>query len=271
MDRATSVRHQLLFMVLLLTSILSTQSNAQEVTKPIKSEAQRVESQLRIDSLLNAIDTVAPKLSVVKDSLQVTDSIKALNKAQLDSINTPIDAVEETKELNENAIKEKWLPNPTKATWYAIVFPGGGQIYNKKYWKLPIFYGGFAGCIYALNWNNTMYKDYAQAYRDLMDGNPNTNSHLELFPPNVSIDDSRLQSILKNRKDRFRRYRDLSVIAFIGVYILSVIDAYVDAELSNFDITPDLSMRIEPTMINSTDYKSNNKNRSVGLQCKFTF
>ena len=90
----------------------------------------------------------------------------------------------------------------------------------------------------------------------------------------LTIDEGRLETILKNRKDKFRRYRDLSVIAFIGVYVLSIIDAYVDAELSNFDITPDLSMRIEPTIINNNTNTSNNnilQNNSVGLQCKFTF
>ena len=57
------------------------------------------------------------------------------------------------------------------ATWLALVIPGGGQIYNRKYWKLPIFYGGFAGCAYALTWNGKMYKDYSTAYKDAMNGN----------------------------------------------------------------------------------------------------
>ena len=116
-----------------------------------------------------------------------------------------------------------------------------------------------------------MYKDYAQAYRDLKDNNPNTNSYLELLPPNATIDKGRLESLLKNRKDRFRRYRDLSIIAFIGVYALSIIDAYVDAELSNFDISPDLSLRIEPTIIKSDNTNSSYKNNNVGLQCRLTF
>ena len=270
MNIVTSFTNHYLFLVVIIGSMFSYTSHAQEVGKPVKEgELSQIESQLKIDSLLSTIDTIAPTLSFKRDSLTVTDSIKALNKAQLDSLNAPIIATEDAQKIDKKAITKQWRPNPTRATWYGIIFPGGGQIYNRKYWKLPIFYGGFAGCIYALNWNDTMYKDYAQSYRDLMDGNPNTNSHLELFPPNANIDESRLQSILKNRKDRFRRYRDLSVIAFIGVYILSVIDAYVDAELSNFDITPDLSMRIEPTMINSVDTRS--KSKSVGLQCKFTF
>ena len=66
----------------------------------------------------------------------------------------------------------KWRPNPKRALWLAIVLPGAGQVYNRKYWKLPIFYGGFVGCIYAMTWNNQMYHDYAQAYIDIMDNDP---------------------------------------------------------------------------------------------------
>lgn len=69
----------------------------------------------------------------------------------------------------------------------------------------------------------------------------------------------------------FRRYRDLSIFAFIGVYLLSIVDAYVDAELSNFDISPDLSMKIEPVMMNDTNNKFQLNSKSVGLQCVLRF
>ena len=59
-----------------------------------------------------------------------------------------------------------WAPDPKRAMWLAIVVPGAGQIYNRKYWKLPIVYGGFLGCAYAWRWNNQMYRDYSQAYMD---------------------------------------------------------------------------------------------------------
>ena len=62
-----------------------------------------------------------------------------------------------------------WEPIPRKATIYALMFPGGGQIYNRKYWKLPIVYGGFVGCVYALTWNQSTYSDYKNAYIDIMD------------------------------------------------------------------------------------------------------
>ena len=90
-----------------------------------------------------------------------------------------------------------------------------------------------------------------------------------LLPPNYNYTESQLTETLRKRKDTFRRYRDLSIFAFIGVYLLSVVDAYVDAELSNFDITPDLSMKVEPAIINSQ--MTGSSNRNVGVQCSFRF
>ena len=164
-----------------------------------------------------------------------------------------------------------FIPDPSKATWSALVFPGGGQIYNHKYWKLPIVYGGFLGCAYALNWNNQMYSDYSQAYLDIMDDDPNTASYEEFLPPRYDIEANKdyLKRVFKNRKDNYRRQRDLSIFCFIGVYLISVIDAYVDAELSNFDITDDLSVQVRPTTIDSR--QSTQRNQAYGLQCSFSF
>ena len=174
-----------------------------------------------------------------------------------------------TDSLQKAIDPKRWVPNPTKATWLALVIPGGGQIYNRKYWKLPIFYGGFAGCAYALTWNSKMYKDYSAAYKDAVNGNFNSSTITDLLPPNYNYTESQLTETLRKRKDTFRRYRDLSIFAFIGVYLLSVVDAYVDAELSNFDITPDLSMKVEPAIINSQ--MTGSSNRNVGVQCSFRF
>lgn len=211
-------------------------------------------------------------LSVAKT--QVADSLDAANRKGVKEIEEPesivvkTDSIPPTQDLN----KKIFIPNPTKATWLAVVFPGGGQIYNRKYWKLPIIYGGFAGCAYALSWNGKMYKDYSQAYLDIMDSNPNTKSYEDLLPPNARYNEEQLKNTIKKRKDMFRRYRDLSIFAFIGVYLISIIDAYVDAELSNFDITPDLSMKVEPTVINNNQFQSTSlKDKSVGLQCVLRF
>lgn len=168
-----------------------------------------------------------------------------------------------------------WRPNAKRALWLAIVLPGAGQIYNRKFWKLPIVYGGFVGCAYAMRWNNQMYRDYSQAYLDLMDDDPNTQSYNQFLHLGAKIDESnieRYKEIFRKRKDRFRRWRDMSMFVMIGVYALSVIDAYVDASLSEFDISDDLSLRFEPTMLNNESRARNPfRSSALGLQCSLTF
>ena len=217
------------------------------------------------DSLLNISNA---ELQPIEQ--QTADSIQEANEKNLEELetNAPIELPDSTGITGLTPLKKQWIPNSTKATWLAVVFPGAGQIYNKKYWKLPIIYGGFAGCAYALAWNTNMYKDYSQAYLDIMDSNPNTNSHLNLLPPNYRYNEAQLKELIRKRKDTYRRYRDMSIFAVIGVYLISIIDAYVDAELSDFDITPDLSLHIEPTI--NTDNKIQG-GKNVGVQCSLRF
>ena len=168
----------------------------------------------------------------------------------------------------------KWQPDPKRALWLAIVFPGGGQIYNRKYWKLPLIYGGFMGCLYAMNWNNNMYKDYAQAFLDISDNDPNTasyNSYLHLGAKITDSNKERYKQIFRSRRDKYRRWRDLSFFVMVGVYALSVIDAYVDAELSVFDISKDLSLKVEPTIMNNSSSSNPFQAGAVGLNCSLNF
>ncbi|MDH6358797.1 DUF5683 domain-containing protein [Parabacteroides sp. PF5-9] len=154
--------------------------------------------------------------------------------------------------------KATFIPNPTKATLLAIV-PGLGQIYNRKYWKLPLVYGGLMGCVYAVTWNNTNYQDYKQAYFDVLSSDPEKNDSWKDFvswgeDPETAKNSSAFWDRLKRQKDYFRRYRDLSIIIMVGVYAISIIDAYVDAQLFTFDISPDLSMHVEPVYMPKTPY-----------------
>ena len=235
--------------------------------------AVRQAARMQADSLNRTMEELPPLQAVAPaDSIATADSIAAENKKKLLEMTSA--PVLKESEVPADSLKKEidqkiWVPNPTKATWLALVIPGGGQIYNRKYWKLPIFYGGFAGCAYALTWNSKMYKDYSTAYKDAMNGNMQSSSITDLLPPGYKISETQLKELLRKRKDTYRRYRDLSIFAFIGVYLLSVIDAYVDAELSNFDITPDLSMKVEPAVIDNRI--DNSSNRSVGLQCSFRF
>ena len=135
-------------------------------------------------------------------------------------------------------------------------------------------YGGFMGCLYAMSWNNMMYKDYSQAYLDIMDSDPTTQSYnrfLHFGMTITSANEERYKKIFKTRKDKYRRWRDMSFFCLIGVYALSVIDAYVDAELSQFDISDDLSLSVEPAVISNG--KSNNPidGSSIGVNVGLRF
>ena len=145
-----------------------------------------------------------------------------------------------------------FTPNPTKAVWMSALFPGLGQLYNRRYWKLPIVVGAYMGLGYATNWNNTMLRDYTRAYSDIMDNDPSTNSYMDFFAPTVKeedLDKRWLTDLLRRRKNMYRRNRDLCIISMVGVYLLAMVDAYVDASLSHFDVSPDLSMDIAPAII----------------------
>jgi len=167
----------------------------------------------------------------------------------------------------------KFRPNPIRAMWLGLVIPGAGQFYNRKYWKLPIIYGGFLGCVYALTWNSQMLSDYSQAYLDIMDTDPNTKSYEKMLPARYSVagQEARFQGLFKSKKDTFRRFRDLSIFAFGGVYLLSVIDAYVDAELSTFDISRDLSLQIMPAMVETERFDMHHRSAVPGIQCILNF
>ncbi len=161
-------------------------------------------------------------------------------------------------------------PNPMRATWLSVLCPGLGQIYNRRFWKLPIVIGGYMGLIYATSWNNTMLTDYTKAYNDLMDNDPDTKSYMNFFAPGVTenqLDKSWLQRTFQSRKNYFRRNRDLCIVGMIAVYLVAIVDAYVDASLAHFDISPDLSLHWTPTLLK----ESHLTRPGVGVQMALCF
>ena len=206
---------------------------------------------------------------VPADSLEVADSLLA------DSLQKQLSVMADANPpLKVQKNWNTWKPDPKRALWLALVFPGGGQIYNRKYWKLPLIYGGFMGCLYAMSWNDGMYKDYSQAYLDITDDDPGTASYNNYLHLGAKIDDtnkSRYEEIFKSRKNKYRRWRDLSFFVMVGVYALSVIDAYVDAELSQFDISKDLSLKVEPTIMRSSVSNNPFESGALGLNCSLNF
>ena len=226
-------------------------------------------AQVASDSL--QADTIATPTIVVGDN-RIIAKPAAIDKA------TPLDTTLVDSLLMQGLTKlqnrRQFQPDPIRAMWLALVVPGAGQVYNRKLWKLPIVYGGFLGCAYALTWNNQMLHDYSQAYIDIMDNDPNTKSYEAMLPMGYSIagKEDRFKTIFKNKKDHFRKYRDMSVLAFVGVYLISVIDAYVDAELSTFDISRDLSLHLEPAVINTgVPTMRHQRQNSYGLSCCINF
>ena len=214
------------------------------------------------DSISIGREPVPYPAAVVEESFTTQgDTLQVLARDTINVLNETPDWIE-----REIAFE----PDPKRAVWLSALFPGLGQIYNRRYWKLPILVGGYLGLAYATSWNSGMLKDYTRAYSDIMDNDPSTKSYMDFFPPTVkeeSLDKTWLTNILKSRKDYFRRNRDLCIIAIVGVYLVAMVDAYVDASLAHFDITPDLTMDWAPVLIpdSRTTYPS------VGLQWALNF
>lgn len=148
-------------------------------------------------------------------------------------------------------------PDALKAVWLGAIVPGAGQIYNKSYWKLPIVYGAFMGCGYAINVMQNRYSGYKKAYLDLYNdrqagtvSEDPSKSYIAVLPNGYTLERvggaEKWQSTLNNQQSTYRRYRDYSILATVLVYALSLIDAYVDAQLFDYDISPDLTLNVEP-------------------------
>lgn len=175
--------------------------------------------------------------------------------------------------------KKSRLPSPVKATMLAAAFPGMGQVYNRVYWKIPIVYAGFGALGYSVVYNSKNYTQFLNAYRDLTDGIPETNSYTEIlsaynpeeFDPSLEspLYDSSVNSWMKdqlmNGIDYYQRYRDLSYIGIALWYIITIIDANVEAHLFDYDISEDLSVTFEPVPIPSM------YGTTVGAGVKITF
>ncbi len=166
-------------------------------------------------------------------------------------------------------------PDALRAMWLGAICPGLGQIYNGSYWKLPIVYGGFMGCAYAITYNNVRYVDYKQAYRDILTDvelstDPNR-SYNALLPEGYDIDRmggrATYTQTLQRYQNNYRRYRDISIVVTALVYALSIIDAYVDAQLFDFDISPDLSLQVEPQIYQDMLHQQ----RSAEVKLAITF
>ena len=180
------------------------------------------------------------------------------------------DLIIDTTQITIVPVDSVQVHSPKKATIYSAILPGLGQAYNKKYWKIPLIYAGFGTIGYFIGWNNGFYSTYKQAYRDLSDKDPNTNSHLKIeaskyYDLENPTDSLNFKTGLSKQSEYYRRNRDLLVISMVGFYGLNIIDASVDAHLFDFDISEDLTLNWQPTV------KTFENQLVYGINCTFKF
>jgi hypothetical protein len=156
----------------------------------------------------------------------------------------------------------EFSPDPARAAMFSAVLPGMGQIYNRKYWKVPIVYAGFAGLTWYTMFAHEQFVRYRTALDYRIDGNPRT---IDEF-----ADDFRYsQDVLTRFKDYYRRQRDRTVIWTALFYTLTIIDATVDAHLFEFDVSEDLGLKVAPTF-QGADFPPEGKNGQLGMGIRFS-
>ena len=182
--------------------------------------------------------------------LLLCDSVLSQTK---DSINSITDSTKLAK-----ANKKKIYSGPRKASILSAVLPGLGQVYNRKYWKVPIVYAGLGGFGYMFYFNNAQYNDFRKEVRAAYDNDPAT-----LYDTRYSPDQLQILKLY------YRKYRDIAIIGMGVVYLVNIIDANVDAHLKTFDVSDDLSINVEPWYQIIT--KGNSFKSATGLTFKFSF
>ncbi len=162
---------------------------------------------------------------------------RSLATAQGDSVVVDSTAIVRTFDLSDDSLNWRMRHSPRRATLYSAILPGAGQIYNRKYWKAPIVWGGLGLSIYFIQRNTREYERYRDGYVALVDDDPTTVSEFE---------GSNAQSV-RDVADTYHKWRDMSFLAVTAVYILNVVDAAVDAHFVRFDVGEDLSLDLIPT------------------------
>lgn len=234
---------------------------------------------LYASSLVNALDTVA--LSAATDTLSATmpaDStiaVQAGDEASLADSATSATSVETEPPTAGNSVatpaqQSAKAPDGTKVSsgelpfvkrmtrWFTrypnssvvlicSIVPGGGQLYNQRYWKIPIVLSAMTAGVYAVTWNQRLYREYHTAYADLLSENPLEHTSWQAFipanaDPSKYVTDGNLRSRLERGSKQYKESRDLSVVLTVALYLLSALDAYVDAELYYFDVSPRLTI-----------------------------
>jgi hypothetical protein len=174
-----------------------------------------------------------------------------------------VDLIAQDTTAVSGPVRHAFNPEPLKATMMAVAFPGLGQVYNRKYWKIPFVYAGFGGLAYSVSFNTTKYNEMMKAYQDFTDKIPETDSYIKLikgvepsdydpvlFPKTYNpstkswVEDNLLKAV-----DYYKKYRDLTYIGIAAWYLVTILDANVDASLANFDVTNKLDLEVTPLQL----------------------
>lgn len=184
---------------------------------------------VKVDSAMRNPGTPSPD-TVKKDSVRLITH---------DTTKLGVKPVSKKDEVVKDSARLAIEKMPREAALRSAIFPGLGQIYNKRWWKVPLVYGGFVGIGLVYNFNRRYYRDLLKEaqYRD---------EHNEP-PPNSIYAGYPDQSIIE-AKDYYRRNRDLSILAGLAFYTVQIIDAYVDAKLFRYDISNDVTLRVQPSL-----------------------
>lgn len=160
--------------------------------------------------------------------------------------------------VEQNNVREEFVPDPSKAWRYSAILPGLGQAYNRSFWKIPIIYAGFGAVVIVYNFNNRQFHRWRNAYIAKLD--PNLPDEF----PHASV------HAIRNLMDTYRRYREFTVLAGVAVYLFNILEAYVHAHLLNFDVSEDLSLRLDPSLqpVNGQGWASGG---ALGLKLTFNF
>ncbi len=189
------------------------------------------------------------------------------------------DSVSVDREQKEKLPSSVRVISPVKATMMAAALPGLGQVYNRKYWKIPLVYAGFGALGYSIIRNSQNFDGYMEAYQHLTDDVPETITYEKYtsafdsgeIDPALGADNynpqthSWVKDQMLNAISYYRRYRDLSYIGVGLWYILSILDANVDAIMSDYDISPELSLSVEPVPLSTVN------GPTMGIGVKITF
>lgn len=187
-----------------------------------------------------------------------------------------------TKKSKRSVAKkdDDFVPDPMRATMMATSLPGLGQIYNRKYWKIPIVYAGFGGVAFSISYFSKQYNTYMQAYQDFMDEIPETNSYTDLITADPSTYDPVLHPSTYNTSnaawyrermlsgiDYYKKYRDLSYLGIAAWYLITILDAHVDACLFNYDVSSNIDIAVSPLQQQNIGYAS----MGVNVSLRYTF